>query len=56
MGIHEDAGLFPALVQRIKDPTLPQAVVWVTAAALIRSLAWELPYATCVAIKKGEKE
>ena len=59
---HEDAGLIPGLAQRVKD----LALLWLwrrpVAAALIRPLAWEPPYATGVAVKrqtdrqKGRKE
>ena len=53
----EDAGSMPALAQWIKDLVL--AWLRLTAAALIRPLAWELPYAPDVAVKrkkKGRKE
>ena len=33
--IHEDTGLIPGLAQRFKDPTLLQAVAWVTDVARI---------------------
>ena len=58
---HEVSGLIPALAQWVKDPVLPRAVVlgcrhgsdpallWLwyrpVATALIRALAWEIPYA-----------
>ena len=55
---HEEADLLPVLGQWVKDPTLPWTVLqfadlapmllwlWCSpeAAALIRTLAWELPY------------
>ena len=42
------AGLILSPAQCVKGLALPQD--W------IRSLAWELPYATCVAEKKGGKK
>ena len=50
--IHEDAGLIPGLVQCGSDPALLQLSDRPAAIALILPLAWELPYATGVAIKK----
>ena len=66
--IHKDASLIPGLAHWVKDLVLPRAVVlgyrcgsdptllWLwrrlAAAALIRPLAWELPYVTSAALKK----
>ena len=67
-GAHEDTGLTPGLTQWVKDLTLLQSAaniveaawIWcccgcsvgLAAEALIRPLAWELPYATGTAIKR----
>ena len=53
--IHEDVSLIPSLAQWVKDP----ALLWLwrrsEAAALIRLLAWELPYAEGTALKTKKK-
>ena len=50
--IHEGAGLIPGLTRWVKDPMLLWLWYRLAAAALIQPLAWELPYAAGVALKK----
>jgi len=45
-------GSIPSLLQWVKGSGIGAAVSWVTAAAQIQSLAWEIPYAAGAAIKK----
>ena len=54
--IHEDVDLIPGLIQWFKDLALLQAVMQVTAAALIQPLAWELPSTVGAALKKIKKK
>ena len=49
--IHEDADLIPALTQWVRDPSLLWLWHGPAAAALIRPLAWELPYDSGAALK-----
>ena len=49
--IHKDAGLIPGLARWVKDPTWLWLWCRPAAVALIRPLAWELPYAMGVALK-----
>ena len=69
--VHENAGLIPGLTQWLRiqhcsecgvgnrcgwDPMLLWLWHRLGAVAPIRSLAKELPYATCMALKKGQKK
>ena len=55
--IHEDTGLIPGLVQGVKELVLLWLWCSVAAAASIRPLAWEPPFATKETKKtKGKKK
>ena len=54
--IHEDAGLIPGLTWWVKEGVLLWLWCRPAAATPIQPLAWELPYATGVALKSKRKE
>ena len=65
-GIREDTGSIPALSQWVEDPGVGHrhgsdpALLWLwcrpAASAVIHLLAWELPYAEGVSLKRRKKK
>ena len=53
LGCFRSVGSIPSLAQGVKGSSVAAAEMWVTAAAQIQSLAWDLPCAVGVAIKKS---
>ena len=54
--IHKDSGWIPGLAQRVKDLHCRELWYRPAAAAPIRPLAWELPYAAGVDLKEKKKK
>ena len=54
--IQEDSDLVPGLAQWVKDLVFLWLWHRLTAAALIQPLAWKLPYAMGVALKRQKKK